>query len=733
MHLFACARPKALLFAALLFLVACSPTESTTDATDLEDTLPELSETQDVDPETDEDTTKPAIDPAAATRGFQLYYRERVERAVVAYNRFMLFGDVGFAATIGKSGIKKTGDVYEVVAGPNDNNPIGISIWATWHAYKLFRTRLLELSLIRMFDGLAFLEAVPGHPGITSRHVVPGWTREVDGLAGTVHRSRDGQEVFAPEPTDGALEAELLATFWDGVRVTYREDPRDYLFDYMPAQEMGPYAVTYSFSMLPDYLRVSDCCTSLKKTPAPHAWEGAFWSNHNSRDNLPDLGIGFVSARLAMKDPEISDELRAAATRAVEAGQRIGDSVQEHAGCLMTVDEHNAYDELVIAGTVRPDGETEAEDLGSLSDCQMAFLGRAISSEGLSAPLPELPAPGSIEFLLGAILGGDNEVCPIPEPVRTCTRLEEAYCGKDWGTLGELEFGGTPWLDKVAEIEEKSPGMAETLIGGFQDDYHEKLIAMLAILAYAEVEGEEAVLAEGRVALSNMADLMRRYADIIYTTVNPARRVEKYYIAALFEAAGGLAVELEHLDGFARAEGQMQHIESLLTMPDTSPAALLSDEEIRQQIEAHLAGRSDTVKARYAATYGDTPPIRRAGEGYEAKGHHPDMEMPWRAVARPQHRVMGGVKFMMALPLCDAAPELLDCTWARLGCERPDLDQSGVVDEADRALYETAATTHGGDPCDDANAWCAGADLDRSGGIDELDAAFLAAAEGCTR
>ena len=720
----------ALLCACLLSL-ACSSERASDDRSDvLGDALgSEVLETAAGDAR---EVTTPTLDPEAAARGFQLYYRERVERAVVAYNRFMLFGDVAFGATIGKSGIAKEGTSYEVVAGPNDNNPIGISVWTTWHAYKIFRTRALELSLIRMFDGLAFLEAVPGHPGLTSRHVVPGWTRRVDGVAGSVERMRDGQEVFAPSVADPELEAELLATFWDGVRVTYREDPRDYLFNYMPAQEIGPYAVTYSFSMLPDYLRVSDCCTSLKRTPAPYAWEGAFWSNHNSRDNLPDLGIGYVTARAAMEDEEVPDELLAAATRAVEAGQRIGDSIQAHEGCLMTVDEHNPYDTLVTAGTVRPDGETEAEDLGSLSDCQMAFLGRAISSAGLAMPLPELPAPGSLEALLNAVLGG-GDACPVQEPVRTCTRLEEAYCGADWGTLGELEFGGMPWLDRIQSIEDKNPGMAEKLIGGFQDDYHEKLIAMLAILSHAETAGDEALAAEARSALGHMTDLMRRYADIIYTTINPARRVEKYYEAALFDAAGGLAVDLETLADFERAEGQMRHIESLLTMDDTAPAPLVSDEEIRQQIEAHLAGRSDSVKARYAETYGDTPPLRRAGEGYEARGYHPEQEMPWRAVERPHHRVMGGVKFMLALPLCNTAPAVLDCSWARLGCERPDLDGSGVVDQADRALYEGAAASHAGTTCAAENSWCAGADLDRSGAIDALDAAFLAAAEGCLR
>ena len=56
---------------------------------------------------------------------------------------------------------------------------------------------------------------------------------------------------------------------WDGVLVKYREDPEDILFNYMPAVETEAYAVTYSFSALPRYLRSSDCCASIMRTPAP--------------------------------------------------------------------------------------------------------------------------------------------------------------------------------------------------------------------------------------------------------------------------------------------------------------------------------------------------------------------------------------------------------------------------------------------------------------------------------
>ena len=68
---------------------------------------------------------RPVADPVVAARAFRLYYRERVERTIVAYNRFMLFGDTTFGINIRKAGISRTGNTFEVVPGPNDNNSIG--------------------------------------------------------------------------------------------------------------------------------------------------------------------------------------------------------------------------------------------------------------------------------------------------------------------------------------------------------------------------------------------------------------------------------------------------------------------------------------------------------------------------------------------------------------------------------------------------------------------------------
>jgi hypothetical protein len=671
---------------------------------------------------------RPVADPDAAARAFKLYYKERVERTVVAYQRFMLVGDTTFGVVLDKVGVARTGDEFEVVPGPNDNNDIGISVWTTWHAYRLFRTRTLELALLRLLNGLTFFEAVSGHPGMTARFVYPGWTRVVDGLAGTVVRTRQGAPAAAPEPPDPALEAEMIATFYAGVRVTHREDPEDILFAYMPAHEIGQYALTYSFSALPVHLRSSDCCASIMRTPAPYPWEGAYWGNHNSRDNFPDLSMGYVTALAVTRDRDASPELRAAARRALEAGQRIGDSIAAN-DAILTATEHHPYDYLEPSGTVRPDGETEDEDLGTLADCQMAFLSRAISSSGLSTPLPAVRAPGSIEYLLVDALGQDVSCEIVPE--RTCTRLEEAFCGYDWDEMEELEMFGNPWLELVRELEASSPGSAETMIGGFQDDFYEITLAVNALVQYADLAGERELGARARGVLGDLTHLMRVFADIIYTQTRPDRLAERLAQAALFDGWAGLdSTPREDLADFASLEGQTAAIEGWPAMADTQPAPLLTDEELRAEVTREFEGEGDAVKQRYTDAYGDTPPIRRSADGYEARGV-PEAEHPWQPVDRSHHVVLGGARLLRALPLCATAPELLDCTWAVLGCARPDLDASGTVDATDTALWEAARDAHAQEACRAGNGWCGGADLDRTGEVDEIDQAFLEAAQGC--
>ncbi len=673
---------------------------------------------------------RPVPDIQAATRAFRLYYRERVERAVTAYQRYMTFGDVTFAVSLGKAGIARQGNDYEVVPGPNDNNMIGISVWTVWHAYRIFRTRRLELALVRMFNGLHFFEQVSGHPGMTARFVYPGWTRVVDGVSGDVTRTRDGNPVEAAHVYNPELFDEMLETFWDGLRVTYREDPRDILFNYMPAVETDDYAVTYSFSALPGYLRSSDCCASIMRTPAPYDWEGAYWGNHNSRDNFPDLSLGIVAAMGAMGDKSSSKAVRQAAASVVEAGRRIGDLIVDN-DALMTVGEHNPYEYLINSGAVRPDGETENEDLGSLADCQMAYLSRAISSGGLGTPLPAVKAPASIEQLLVDAIGQDTN-CEVPKGARSCKRLEEAFCGQDWETMEQMEFFGMPWLDLVRDLEESSPGAAENLIGGFQDDFYEITLAVTALVAYADTRPEAELGRQARKVLGDITHLMRVFADIIYTNTQPARLAARLYQAALFEAWAGLSsTPLSELGEHADSEWHMQNLESWLDMEDTQPAPMRTNEDILTAIESRLEGASQSVQQRYQDAYGDTPPVRVEGEEYQARGF-PEADYPWRAVERPHHRIVGGSRLLHALPLCITAPGILDCSWAVMGCTRPDLNADGMVDAADTALFESARAEHALDDCRPGNQWCSGADLDRTGRVDQTDAAFLDAAQGCT-
>lgn len=718
----------------VLLIAACSSNKGATpDAVDVAQADSEQpAETSSTDVMADilqDPLETPVANTQAAAKAFQLYYRERVERVVVSFNRFMVFGDVTFGTVIGKAGVAHTGDQWEVVAGPNDNNRIGVSMRRTWYAYQVFRSRLLALSLMRSLQGLVFFEAVSGHPGVTARMVYPGWTRTVNGIDKTVLRTRNGSEVFPPVAPDPELEAEMLASFFSGVQMTYREQPEDILLNYMPAREIAPYAITYSHSMTPHYLRVSDCCTSLMQVPDGYPWAGGWFGNHNSRDNFPDLAMGYLVALHLMNDPLADEDLRQVAEQAWASGQRIGDLIQLNEGRLMTVSEHDPYEELVVAGGVRPDGETEAEDLGSLSDCQMAFLGRALSSQGLSLPLPELPAPGSVEYMLADVLG---EECPVPEPVRICSHLADAYCGKQWGTIGELKLLGLPWLEAIEELEAETPGTAKALIGSFQDDFSEKTIAALAVVSYAEAIGDQQLEEEAREALQQVTNLYRYFGELIWGQTDPGQLAERHYSAALFEVQGGMEVDGADFGDHGRAEYNMSRLEQMLLLEDTPYEALKSDEEILAIVENDLAGKSDSVKARYVEHYGTTPPLRRAGDAYEATGHHPAADWPWESVPTPKHQQLGGVRLLEAIPLCVVAPEHLDCTWAKLGCSRPDLNADGLVDEADQTLMDTAAADHPEAVCGTTNNWCDGADLDHTGTIDSTDQAFMTAAQGCS-
>ena len=69
----------------------------------------------------------------------------------------------------------------------------------------------------------------------------------------------------------------------------------------------------------------------------------------------------------------------------------------------------------------------------------------------------------------------------------------------------------------------------------------------------------------------------------------------------------------------------------------------------------------DMSVARYRETYGETPPIRRAGDGHEARSV-PLEKRPWWAVENPRHTHVGNLRLLRVLSLCRTAPEVLDCT-----------------------------------------------------------------------
>ena len=685
---------------------------------------------EDADTDDREPVLPPVPDPPAnlpsvqsMARGFQLYYRERVERAVIAYNRFAIFGGPTFASNNNNVAVARTGNSYEVVPIPADNNHIGLSTWMTYSAYRIHRTRTVELSLVRMFNGLVFYEEVSGHPGVTSREVFPGWTRVMDGVSGAISLTRFGTPVSHPMAGNDALEAEILGAFYNGVSITYRENPEEFYFSFLPAFGVGQYAVTHSFSQLPRYLRVSDCCSSLMRTPDDRPWTGSYWGNHNSRDNFPDIAYGFIAARAAATDPEASSDVRAAAARAVAAGQRVGDLILSSDSSLMTVDEHNPYDTLVIGGTVRPDGEVENQDLGSLGVCTAAYLAQAISSAGLSMPAPDIPLPGSLDVFIFAPLDFIFE-CDIPdEPF--CSDVSDAWCGHNWGTFGQLEVAGIPLMDFLRD----NPDMAPTLVSGFQDDFDEMTMGALALVHYARVVDDEQLYERSRATLYFMAELMADLADLAFPD-RPEQRALLRYRAALYKAQAELPAPPADLNDFTIAEQQVGYLENLLNLGEAGAAALLSDDQIRAAAEEQLSRSSDTAVARYRAEYGESPPLRRAGEGYEARGA-PLAERPWVPVERPHHHHLGAFRLLRAIPLCELAPQLLDCTWARLGCAVPDLDGNHRVDASDSGRFNAAFESHSGASCDESNGHCGGADLDRDGRLTADDQAFMEAARGC--
>lgn len=708
-------------------------TDDDTASETLEDVTQETDEGDIVPDGDDVPDDVPEVDPYQAARmAFQLYYKERVERTVLAYNRFFLFGDTTFAINIARSAIDREGNFFEIVPGPKDNNAIGNSARNIWFAYKIFRSRSLALAAARAFEGMEFITTVSGHNGVTGRNAYPNWTMTIDGENKTVTRTRDGGPIEPPIAPDPALEEEIISTFFDGVTIKYRGEPEDILLNFMPANEVGRYSVTYSHTMLPDYLRVSDCCTSLMKVPEPYLWAGAYFSNHDSRDNYRDLAYGYLAAKEASEDPDADPIVRAAAAKAWAAGLANGDLIQANGGRIQTVREGQPWENTEVSGGIRPDETVEIEDLGSLSNCQMVYLARAISSEGLTLPLPTLPEPGAMDSMLSPFLD-DDVGCLDAEEEHFCSHLGTSICGKTWGQVNELTLSGVGLVDMIKDMESETPGSAEAIFGHFYGNFDQPMESLMGVVEYARIVGDQALYDAAQFELAQITEVSRLLATLIYSSSDPANEADKLYWTALIEAQGGIAPNIEHLGLFTKAEAHNATLEAMLVMPDTPEGAPITQETIMEVAEDFYKNRSNSkqVRDRYRDTWGDTPPVRVTEEGYEARYHEPAGGVTdWYPVEGPHHARYASVYLLAALPLCDLAPKALDCRWAVLGCERPDLNDDQKVDQADLDLFNTAKDEFTGG-CSTENNWCNGADLDHSGTIDEEDIEFMNAAQGC--
>ncbi|MBW2461788.1 MAG: hypothetical protein JRH11_09085 [Deltaproteobacteria bacterium] len=667
--------------------------------------------------------------PSARADAFKAFYRERSSRVLVSVNRFALGGDASAANFFGRSAVARSGDNYEVILGPDNNMPMCMSLFATYKLYQALGGRDFELSLIRMLRGAAFNEAVSGHPGLTTREALPGWTRVTDGVADTVTRTRLGTPLDPPVAPPPGLEQEILDSFYEGVRFTYRENPEDFFFRFMPLHDTGSFSATYVFSELdgsPAFIRQSDCCSSFVRSERG-PWAGAWWGNHNSRDNFTDVAMGFLAAMDIRRMACVPTDLRNAAQSAVDAARRTGDSIVAHGNVLMTVDEWHDYNTLSPAGQRNPDGEEEPQDLGSLNSCAMIYLAHAISSGGLRSPVPETPLAGASDLagfgLILTSLGFPSDGTP-----NSCSSIDEAFGGVSWADISGPMIHGV--LDMFG------PDMLLGIIDTTMDDFAEMLIGPVALASYARMTEDAALYDE---AIANLRHLLRFQGvveEIVRDDGDPnriARLEQMQYMGGVYTRMFALDSPLSIVAGFGRGEEHTRALEAPLALADTASAPLIGDGEIQARVEAHLFSITERAPwrvERYRDRFGSTPPVRRAGAGYEAV----QADGTWGAVENPHHTVfnLGPFDLWFEAALCIDSPQTLDCTWARLGCTHVDLDDNGGVNGADIARFDTL---RGGFPdgteCSEGNGWCDRADLDQSGAIDSDDRAFLDAAQGC--
>jgi hypothetical protein len=696
----------------------------------------------------DNDTVGPPVspNPNAKADAFRLYYRERMERTALSYNRFGLAGDSVFGTTIGKYYVSKSGNEYEVVAGPNDNNPNGISTWGAWQLFQAIGGRDLELTLIRQFEGLVFSEAVTELGGITVREALPGWTRIMDGVSDTITRTRLGVPVASPMPYAPALEQEILDTFYDGLIFTYRENPNEYYWNFKAINELSDYADTFVFSPLPDTLFISNCCSSWMRTPYGD-WEGAYWANHNSRDNFTDYAQGYLAAFEAERTPGLPADLAAAATNAANAARAVGDRIVADGMIQMTADEHHPYDEPRPAGETRPDGTTEWQDLGSMASCQMAYVAQAISSEGLTTPVPKIPLPGAIEASAIKALF-DALGISLPAPKFNCTSLDDAFIGMGWGEILELKILGISWYTWAEFVSFFAPDLLNELLGGTQDDFKELVLGAVNICYYAKIMEEDDLFVEARATLNNLVEMMYRLNGLVYfmyteptigqelaRNYGPEHMAstlkgidENLYTVATYSRMFGIESPLDHFANFNLGDSRAWWIESQLYKGDTTAWALKNDAEMQTEVMAGVARREQWIQDRYHARFGNDIPQRRNGNGYECM--LPDGT--WQATENPHHDWFGSIHLWHEAGLCNLSPETLDCSWAALGCAHADLNEDGDVNSSDLALFNDAFSEYGmGAECDATNDWCGGADLDMSGALDTDDQGYINTAQGC--
>jgi len=318
----------------------------------------------------------------------------------------------------------------------------------------------------------------------------------------------------------------------------------------------------------------------------------------------------------------------------------------------------------------------------------MAYLAKAISSEGLTYPVPEIELPAAMT---------------------TCRSIDDAFLWMCWGDLVKV----AEWLAGV------SPELLGKLTDRVRDDVRELMLSAVGLCQYAKITRQENLYAEARNTLWNMIRLVRLMNE-----------EEGRYVSVLYARMFDMEAPIDQLGGFWTGEKHTADIESKLRMEDTPPAPLLTDEQIQNRVTEDLAGKESWIRERYQNRFGNTVPVRRKGDGYECIG--PDGN--WVPTENPHHILFSEIQLWREAALCAVAPHTLDCSWAKRGCAPADLDGSGVVDSSDQTLFSAKWARFGpGAGCGTANSGCEGADLDGNGVLNDDDRNYLTAAQGCRR